>query len=69
MPESLKHIQTRAKRLHYSRNQIVHGKKGYYLAPRGIKSRGAKLAYAHSRDAGHTKEYSAKVAWTVERKN
>ena len=66
MSESKVHAQARAKKLHIPLSNVIKGKRGYYIAPRGINTRGAKKAYAAARSAGHDKEYSAKVAWSVE---
>ena len=49
-------------------SQVVNTKAGYFIAPQGIKSKVAKQVYGNNRAEGKSKEYSAKVAWSVEKK-
>lgn len=68
MPESKSKARARAKRLGFSLSQVVKGKKVYFIAPRGIKSKGAKKAYASCRSSGGSKAKCAKISWSIEKK-
>lgn len=65
MPETKTAAQARAKKLHYPASSVVHGHKGYYIAPRGVTSRRGKHTYAALRDAGRSPEQAAKIAHSV----
>jgi len=65
MPESKSQARARAQKRHIPVSQVVKGKSGYYIAPRGMESRAGKKTYAMLRSSGHGKKYSAKVAWSV----
>lgn len=49
-------------------SQVVKSEKGYYIAPQGLKTTSAKMAYAKCRAYGGDKEKCAKIAWSVEKK-
>lgn len=68
--ETKAEIEKTAKRLNYPKSQIVKSDKdNYFLAPRGIKSSGAKKAYANCREDSEDKEKCSKIAWSIEKKN
>jgi hypothetical protein len=66
MPETKAAAKRHAKKVGIPQSQLVKGKKGWYIAPSGVKSRAAKKAYASRRDRGQSKTRSAKQAWFVE---
>lgn len=67
MPESKAKATARAKRLGFPASNVVKGSKGYFIAPRGLKTERAKKAYAALRSQGKSKEFSAKIAHSVDR--
>lgn len=69
MPESKESAQARAKRGGFPQSNVIKGSSGYFIAPKGITSSGAKKAYASCRSEHGAKEKCAKVAWSVEKKN
>ena len=48
-------------------SQVVKSDKGYYIAPQGLETTSAKMAYAKCRADGNGAEYCAKVAWNIEK--
>lgn len=67
MPESKARAVKRAKELHYPKSSIVHGHRGYYIAPRGVTSARGKHTYAALMDAGRSPAQAAKIAHSVEK--
>ena len=55
-----------ARRLGINISQIVKSDKGYFIAPQGLNTRSAKMAYAKCRADGKSSEYCAKIAWLIE---
>ena len=55
-----------AKRLGINTSQVVKSDKGYFIAPQGLETRSAKMAYAKCRADGGDKEKCAKIAWNIE---
>lgn len=68
MPEPKSEALARAKRGGFPKGNVVKGKAGYFIAPKGIKSAAAKQAYAGCRDKSSDKAKCAKIAWSVEKK-
>ncbi len=66
-PESKEHALKRAKEEGFPVESVRKGKKGYYITPHGITDVDAKNAYVARRDAGDSKEKSAKIAWHVQK--
>jgi len=66
MPESKKGALKRAKKLGFKKSQVVKGKKGYFIAPRGVTSRAGKKAYADLRSEGTGKAKAARIAHYVD---
>ena len=50
------------------KSQVTDSEAGYFIAPQGITSKTAKEIYAKNRAKGMSKESSAKIAWSVEKK-
>ena len=50
------------------KSQVTDSEAGYFIAPQGITSKAAKEVYANNRAKGMSKENSAKIAWSVEKK-
>ena len=50
------------------KSQVTDSEAGYFIAPQGISSEGAKKAYADNRAKGMSKEQAAKIAWSIEKK-
>ena len=50
------------------KSQVTDSEAGYFVAPQGITSEGAKKAYADSRAKGMSAETAAKIAWSIEKK-
>ena len=69
MPETKQKATARAKRLGFSKSQVTKGKRGYYIAPKGIRTSTGKKTYAGLRSKGTSKARAAKIAWTTERKS
>ena len=68
MPKKTKKsAEQTAKKLGIPKSNVVKTDKGYFIAPAGITSSGAKKAYANIRAKGKSKKYSAKVAWTIQK--
>lgn len=68
MPKKTKKaIVAEAHKLNYPVSQAVKGPAGYFLAPRGITSKGAKEAYANYRSHGMDKADAAKRAWGAQK--
>ena len=65
--KSKKSAEQAAKKAGISKSNVTKSDKGYFIAPAGVKSSAAKKAYASNRAKGKSKEYSAKVAWTIEK--
>ncbi|PNX49900.1 MAG: hypothetical protein BV457_00235 [Thermoplasmata archaeon M9B1D] len=68
MPETKAKARARAKKLGFPLSNVVKGKKGYYLAPRGIKKSSSKKAYSSCRDSGMSKTRCSKIVWSIEKK-
>jgi len=69
MPASKKSTQKRAKRLGFPKSNVVKAKKGgYYIAPKGVKSSGAKKAYANCRAGGGSKAKCARISHSVQKR-
>ncbi len=66
--ETKEQAEQRAEELGMDKSQVVKTKVGYFIAPQGIKSRVAKQVYGENRAKGKSKEYSAKIAWSIENK-
>lgn len=69
MPETKQNALRRAKFGGFPSSNVVRGKTGYFIAPKGIHSSGAKSAYASCRSNSSDKEKCAKIAWSVEKNN
>jgi len=67
MPESKSHATARAKRIGFPSSNVIKGKNGYYIAPRGLHSHHAKETYAALRSEGKSKEQAAKIAHSVDK--
>jgi hypothetical protein len=65
---SRKSAESRAKKIGFPKSNVTKGD-GWYIAPRGYKTKAAKKAYAKKRAAGWSKERSAKYGWGAERKS
>lgn len=50
------------------KSQVTDSEAGYFVAPQGITSEGAKKAYADNRAKGMSAETAAKIAWSIEKK-
>ena len=57
-----------AKEVGIDKSQVTDSEAGYFIAPQGINSEGAKKAYADNRAKGMSKEQAAKIAWSIEKK-
>lgn len=69
MPETKIEALKRALKGGFKKSSVVKSKdSGYFIAPHGILSEGAKKAYANLRAKGNSKEKSAKIAWSIENK-
>ena len=51
-----------------NKSQVTDSEAGYFVAPQGIESEGAKKAYANNRAKGMSKETAAKIAWSIEKR-
>lgn len=68
MPESKSHALKRAKRLKFPKSSVTKGRRGYFIAPRGVSSRAGKRTYAGLRSRGASKAKAARIAHYVNRK-
>ena len=70
MPESMTRIRERAKSLNYPTSQITKNPNGsgYYLAPRGMRTKAGKTTYAKNRSEGKSQASSARIAWKSEKR-
>lgn len=68
MPESKRNAKSRAKQLGFPQSNVVKGKSGYFIAPRGVTTSTAKRVYAECRSKGRGKSTCAKIAHSVNRK-
>lgn len=69
MPHERKEsAEAEAKAVGIDKSQVTNSEAGYFIAPQGIKSDGAKKVYADNRAKGMSKETAAKIAWSVEKK-
>lgn len=66
--ETREQAEQRAQELGMDKSQVIKTKVGYFIAPQGMKSKVAKQVYGENRANGKSKEYSAKIAWSVENK-
>lgn len=66
--ETREQAEQRAQELGMDKSQVIKTKVGYFIAPQGMKSKVAKRVYGENRANGKSKEYSAKIAWSVENK-
>lgn len=66
--EKRKDAEKLADEVGIDKSQVTDSEAGYFIAPQGIKSKGAKKAYANNRAKGMSKENAAKIAWSVEKK-
>ena len=57
-----------ANKVGIDKSQVIDSEAGYFIAPQGITSKTAKEIYAKNRAKGMSKESSAKIAWSVEKK-
>lgn len=57
-----------ANKVGIDKSQVTDSEAGYFIAPQGITSKVAKDVYAKNRAKGMSKESSAKIAWSVEKK-
>ena len=57
-----------ANEVRIDKSQVTDSEVGYFIAPQGISSEGAKKAYADNRAKGMSKEQAAKIAWSIEKK-
>lgn len=67
MPETRTEALRRAKRAGFPASNVVKGSRGYYIAPRGLKTQRAKRAYAELRSHGRSKSSAAKIAHSVDK--
>lgn len=74
MPETYQDAVKRATKLGYRLSSLVKADdddpKSWFIAPMGIKSNGAKKAYAKCRQdkPENQKDQCAKIAWSVEKR-
>ena len=66
--ETRKSAEAEAKAVGIDKSQVTDSEAGYFIAPQGIESEGAKKAYADNRAKGMSKETAAKIAWSIEKK-
>lgn len=66
MPESKAQVLKRAKRAGFPSSNVVKGSRGYFIAPKGLKTRRAKHTYAALRSEGRSKSSAAKIAHSVD---
>ena len=64
--ETREQAEKRARELGIPISQVVKSDKGYFIAPQGMTTTSAKMAYAKCRADGKGKEYCAKIAWSIE---
>ena len=68
MPETKTEALDRSKKEGFLKSSVIQSDdKKWFIAPNGIKSHGAKKAYANCRANGGDKEKCAKIAWSVEK--
>lgn len=69
MPESKRSARARARRVGIPVSNVVKSpKKGYFIAPAGIKRAKVKRAYAAMRSRGYSKAKAAKIAHHLNKK-
>lgn len=68
MPETKQAARRRARRVGIPVSNVVKGKTGYFIAPRGIKRAKVKRAYAAMRSRGYSKVRAAKIAHWINKK-
>jgi len=69
MPETRSQALRRARELGFPKSTVVQAKNGdWFIAPQGIKSQGAKVAYANCRLTTSDKAKCASIAWSIENK-
>lgn len=66
--ETREQAEAMAQELGMDKSQVVKTKIGYFIAPQGMKSKVAKQVYGENRAKGKSKEESAKIAWSIEKK-
>lgn len=69
MPESKAKAKKRARKRGISVSNVVKSKSGgYFIAPAGVTSTGAKKAYANCRAKGGAKKKCAKISHSINKK-
>lgn len=59
--------ETKAKKLGIPKTHIMKTDKGYFIAPKSLKSATTRRIYAENRAKGKSAEYSAKIANSIQR--
>lgn len=66
--ENKEDAEKRAREAGIDPKQVTKSEVGYFIAPQGMTSRIARQVYANNRAKGKSKEYSAKIAWSVQKR-
>lgn len=68
MPETRSEAEKRAKRLGFPISHVIclEDNDVCFIVPYGIKTTAGRVAYAKARASGKSKEYSAKIAHSVD---
>lgn len=69
MPESRAEAEKRAERLGFPKSHVIclEGDNECFIAPKGIETEAGRKAYAEARAKRKSKEYSARIAHTVDK--